>query len=261
MKKLFLLLVVAILSVGCTRVETGHVGVRVNFNGTYDPQELPPGFHQSIIGSVNTYVANEMTITLDNLKPQTKDKTLMHDMDLTFNYTVSPMQIVEMVTAFKGRDLKGESGDTYPMGLYVSNIVTTATSDVVGKYDALEVNDNRENVRAEILAQTVNLLKQEHLDDKIQVRQIFIKNMQIAPQLTNSALTAITAENELKAKTIQVQVAEQEALRLNMLSKNIQNIQYMQAKAMQDIAEGIKDGKVSSIVVPWDFKGIINVGK
>jgi hypothetical protein len=35
----------------------------------------------------------------------------------------------------------------------------------------------------------------------------------------------------------------------------------MNAKALQDIAEGIKNGKVQSIVVPYDFKGIVNVGK
>jgi hypothetical protein len=29
----------------------------------------------------------------------------------------------------------------------------------------------------------------------------------------------------------------------------------MQAKAQSDIAEGIKNGKVNTVVVPFDFKG------
>ena len=69
---------------GCTRIESGHSGVRVNFNGSYDPQELGVGFHQHVVGTIKKYVTNEMTISLNDLRPQTKDKTLMQDLDLTF---------------------------------------------------------------------------------------------------------------------------------------------------------------------------------
>jgi hypothetical protein len=34
----------------------------------------------------------------------------------------------------------------------------------------------------------------------------------------------------------------------------------MAAMALQDIAEGVKEGKVNTVVVPYDFRGIINVG-
>lgn len=40
-----------------------------------------------------------------------------------------------------------------------------------------------------------------------------------------------------------------------------QSIAYMNAQATMMIAEGIRDGKVQSIVVPHDFKGIVNVGR
>jgi hypothetical protein len=32
----------------------------------------------------------------------------------------------------------------------------------------------------------------------------------------------------------------------------------MEAKALSDIAEGVKNGKVQTIIVPYDFKGIIS---
>ena len=243
---------VLICSTACTRVETGHAGVRVNFNGSYDTQELGVGFHQTMIGNVITVVANEMTVELNDLKPQTKDKTLMHDMDMTFNYVVTPGQIVELMTAFKGRNMTTAAGDIYPMGAYISNIVTTATSDVIGKYDALDVNNHREEIRAQIMAQTVGLLRQEKLDRSIQVKQIFIKNMQIAPELTASALVAITSENELKAKTIQVQVAEQENKRLAMMSGNSKNMEYMALENQRLFIQKM-DGKNTVYVIPTNL--------
>ena len=116
MKKL--LLVAAILSAtACTKIETGHSGVRVNFNGSYDPQELGVGFHQTMIGSVKTYVTNEMTLQLSDLTPQTKDKTVLSDMDLQYTYTINPSQLVELVTTFKGRDWDDGQGNVYPMGV------------------------------------------------------------------------------------------------------------------------------------------------
>jgi hypothetical protein len=35
----------------------------------------------------------------------------------------------------------------------------------------------------------------------------------------------------------------------------------MEATALVTLAEAVKAGKVQTIVVPYDFKGIVNVGK
>lgn len=34
----------------------------------------------------------------------------------------------------------------------------------------------------------------------------------------------------------------------------------MQAQAQMKIAEGIAEGKVHTVVIPYDFKGMVNVG-
>jgi hypothetical protein len=69
----------------------------------------------------------------------------------------------------------------------------------------------------------------------------------------------IISQNELKTKEFEVQTAKKEAERLVALSQNHANIDYMNAKSLSDIAEGVKTGKVNTIVVPFDFKGIVNV--
>lgn len=56
-----------------------------------------------------------------------------------------------------------------------------------------------------------------------------------------------------------MKTAKLEAERIAALNANKGATQYMAAMALQDIATGVKHGKVNTVVVPYDFKGIINV--
>jgi hypothetical protein len=103
-------------------------------------------------------------------------------------------------------------------------------------------------------------LKAEKLDAAITIAQVQVKNILPAQSIIDSANAVITSQNQQKAKQVEVGTAKLEAERLAMLSSNGQNVKYMQAKAMQDIAEGVKAGSVKAIVIPWDFKGIVNLG-
>jgi len=44
-----------------------------------------------------------------------------------------------------------------------------------------------------------------------------------------------------------------------VLNSNKGAVEYMSAMAMMNISEGIKSGKVQAVVVPYDFKGIVNI--
>jgi hypothetical protein len=46
-----------------------------------------------------------------------------------------------------------------------------------------------------------------------------------------------------------------------LANQSASSIAYMNAQANLMIAEGIKNGKVQTIVVPQDFRGMVNVGK
>lgn len=256
MKKLSLLLLsVAVLS-GCTRVDTGHVGVRKTFNGTIELEELDPGFHQNLVGSVKNFVATEMTLTLANLQPQTKDRSSLEDLDLTFTYSVNPEQIADLTVRFKGRDAESDDG-WYPMGAYMQNVVRTAAADVISNYEALIANEHREEIRDKIKIRIEEILKEEKLDADIEVHQIFINNLHIAAALQESAQKVIVEENNLKAKRVAVQTAEQEALRLAAMANKPNIVEYMNAKANADIGEAVLQGKVATIVVPHNFTNML----
>ena len=81
-------------------------------------------------------------------------------------------------------------------------------------------------------------------------------------EILSSATAYVRAQNELKVKSTEVEIAKKESERMAALSANSgQSIAYMQAEALRQIAYGIREGKVQTIVVPYDFKGIVNVGK
>lgn len=261
MKKILIVLAAAgvVSLTGCTRVETGHVGIRTTFNGSIEPEELGVGFHQTLIGTVHTYVANEITWKIDNLTPQTKDRSQLEDLDLAYTYSVNPHSIADLVVRYKGRDAEADNGDRYPLALYVENVVKTSTTDVISKYDALEANEKREEIRNKIRVQAEAMFKEDGLQEAVQIHQVFVKNLQLSKAIMQSANAVIISQNELKTKEFEVQTAKKEAERLVALSQNHANIDYMNAKSLSDIAEGVKSGKVNTIVVPFDFKGIVNV--
>lgn len=81
-------------------------------------------------------------------------------------------------------------------------------------------------------------------------RQIF--------NLVASANELVRAKNELKQKEVEVKTAEAEARRMAALANNsAQSVQFMQAQAMLNISEGIKAGKVQTIVVPANFNALM----
>lgn len=262
MNKFFAVIGLVILLVvsGCTSIETGKIGVRVWPNGNIDEREIPTGFAQVIFGSVRHYVANDITWSVKDLRPSTKDKSVIHDLDLSYTYSITPDKIVDSVIQYKGRDAVDNDGDWYPLAHYVENVVTDVTSDVFKKFDALEVNENREEIRDTMLRLIVSKLKVDGFEGVINVHQIFIKNLQIDPNIVKSATEVITAQNNLEAKKIEVKTAEKEAERLGFLASNAKNIDYMNANSLADVAAAIREGKVSAIVVPYDFKGLVQVG-
>jgi regulator of protease activity HflC (stomatin/prohibitin superfamily) len=251
------LVILFIFLSGCTRVETGHTGVRTNFNGEIEQTARGVGWHQTLFGHLTVYTSNQMTIELQGLTPQTKDRSTLQDLDLAFTYTIEPSAIPAMVVKFKGRDLThGE--DIYPLGNYVSSVVTTAVTSAVSEYEALEANANREKIRLSIIAKAKEILKEEKLDDIIRIHQVFVKNLLLAPELRASATATIAAQNDLIRKTTEVASATKDAQKFAALSTPA-NIAYMNAKANADIAEAVKAGKVNTMIIPYNFNGMINL--
>jgi hypothetical protein len=76
--------------------------------------------------------------------------------------------------------------------------------------------------------------------------------------VVQSANDLVRAKNELKQKEVEVKTAEAESRRMAALANNsASSIAFMNAQAALNISEGIKNGKVQTIVVPANFNALM----
>ena len=253
----------AVLATGCTRIETGEVGVRVGFDKQVKPGELLPGsFNQVLIGDVLTFPVKDVNVKLDDMTPVAKDNSTMKDFDAVVIYNINQSQVAELYSqksqAFHAR----HNGDIYLMYNYIVQTARNAIYKEARKYEALDMADNRQAMEQAIKDQIQKSLAEEKLDGSLVIGQVLIRTVVPADSVVASANELVRAKNELKQKEVEVKTAEAEARRMQALAnQGSASIAYMQAKAMADIAEGVKNGKVQTIIVPTDFKGFVNVGK
>jgi regulator of protease activity HflC (stomatin/prohibitin superfamily) len=252
-------LAAAVLATGCTRIETGEVGVRVGFDKQVQSGELLPGsFNQTIIGEVLTFPIKDVNVTLDNMTPVAKDNSTMKDLDAVVVYNINPQQVSELY-ATKNRAFHAEfKGDTYVMYNYIVQNARNAIYKAARKYEALDMADNRGEMEKFIQEEIVRNLADEKLDGSIMISQVLIRNVVPADAVVDSANALVRSKNELKQKEVEVKTAEAESRRMAALANNSgASIAFMQAQAMLNISEGIKNGQVQTIVVPSNFNALM----
>lgn len=259
------LAIAAVFSTGCTRITTGEVGVRVDASRQIQGVELMPGsWNQTIVGDVLTFPVKDVPVEINDKRYSTAENSALADFDMTLFYSINPTSVSELYgtksRAFHFYDEKEK--DTYLMFNYMATVANNAAYKVVRQYKNLEAADNRQKMEAEVKEAVQEQLKSEKLDGAIIVGGVQIRSILPNSEIQKAATDLVRSANELKIKDNEVKIAEKEAERMKALASNSgQSIAYMQAQANMKIAEGIANGKVQTIVVPMDFKGMVNVGK
>jgi regulator of protease activity HflC (stomatin/prohibitin superfamily) len=248
---------------GCTRVETGEVGVRVGFDKQVKQGELLPGsFNQTIIGDVLTFPVKDVQVDVKDMTPLASDNSTVADFDMSVVYSVNPTSVAEIYTTKnRGFHAVTEDGDTLLMYNYIFQLTRNAAYKVARKYESLKMADNRAEIENLIRAEIVESLNEEKLGNSITISQVLVRQITPAESIVASANALVRAQNEMKQKEVEVKTAKLEAERIAALNANAGATKYMEATALVTLAEAVKAGKVQTIVVPYDFKGIVNVGK
>jgi regulator of protease activity HflC (stomatin/prohibitin superfamily) len=261
MKRIFTLsiLAAAVLATGCTRIETGEVGVRVGFDKQVQSGELLPGsFNQVLIGDVLTFPIKDVNVVLENMTPVASDNSTMKDLDAVVVYNINPAQVAELYST-KNKSFHAEfKGDTLVMYNYIVQNARNAIYKAARKYEALDMADKRSEMEKFIQDEIVRNLAEEKLDGAIMISQVMIRNVVPSDTVVESANALVRSKNELKQKEVEVKTAEAESRRMAALANNSgSSIAFMQAQAMLNISEGIKNGKVQTIVVPSNFNALM----
>ena len=253
------ILAVAVLATGCTRIETGEVGVRVDAYKQVQPGELLPGsINQTIIGDVLTFPVKDVNVTLNDMTPVAKDNSTMKDLDAVIVYNINPQTVAELYST-KNKAFHAEfKGDTYVMYNYVVQNARNAIYKAARKYEALDMADNRTEMENMIKEEIMRNLAEEKLDGSIAISQVMVRSVVPADSVVESANALVRAKNELKQKEVEVKTAEAESRRMAALANNsASSIAFMQAQAMLNISEGIKNGRVQTVVVPSNMTSLM----
>lgn len=261
-KKTLAIILAATTLTACTRIETGTVGLRVNMSNVVEPNELQPGsWNQTIIGSVLEFPVRSIQVSKENLTPQTADNSTLKDFDVAMVYDINPTSVSDIWVNQSRAFHTYEKHEWYLMHQYMLQLLNSASVKAVRKYNALSVADNRQNIETDIKASVDKMLADEGLDKAIVVSQVRVANATPADDIVASANAAVKATNDLKTKQVEVEIAKQEAQRIQTLNSNSQAIPYMNAMSQMEIAKAVREGKVQTIVIPTDFRGMLNVGK
>lgn len=250
------------MTAACTRIETGEVGVRVGFDKQVQQGELLPGsFNQVLIGDVLTFPIKDVNVKLDDMTPVAKDNSTMKDLDAVVIYNINQAQVAELYSSKSQAFHAKHNGDIYLMYNYITQTARNAIYKEARKFEALDMADNRQAMEQSIKETIQRTLAEEKLDGSLVISQVLIRNIVPADSVVASANELVRAKNELKQKEVEVKTAEAEARRMAALAnQNSAAIAYMRAQAELNISEGIKNGKVNTIIVPSNMTALGNIG-
>ncbi len=261
MKKLFAILAMTVALAGCHIIDTGKVGLRKNFDKSVEKTELVTGsFNQVLIGTVTDFPVREIPLEIKDMHPPALNGDPMGDFDVTVSYNINPSAVSDLYVN-KSHENHATNGDGETLLMYtrLQTIVRSAVYKVVNEYESLTMNNHRDAIETKIAEQVRKTLVSEKLEGSIIIGQVQVKSIEPPESVKQSAIRLVAAKAENAAKDIEVSTAEKEAKRIAALNANKGAIEYMNAQSLALIADGVANGKVNTIVVPYDFKGIVNV--
>ena len=257
---MLMMLIALMFATGCERIETGQVGLRVNASKEIQSNELMPGsWNQTLIGSVLVFPVKDIQVSLENKTPLTADNSALADFDINVVYTINPSAVSELYST-KSKSFNGTDDDNniYLMYKYVETLINNAAYKAVREYKSLEVADKRVEIEVKIKESVTEQLKSERLDGYISITVVQIRNVAPNAEIMRSATEYVKAQNDLKIKTTEVEIARKESERMAALSSNSEkSIAYMNAQAALNISEGVKEGKVQTIIIPSNMTGLM----
>jgi hypothetical protein len=239
------------LATGCTRIETGEVGLRVGFDKQVSTGELLPGsFNQVIIGNVITFPVKEISVKVEDMTPLAKDNSTMKDFDTLVTYNINQAQVAEIYNS-KNRSFHAvHDGDVYLMYNYIFNAARNAIYKAARKYEALEMGDARQAMETEIKEQIIRTLAEEKLDGTIVIGQVLIRNIIPADSVVASANELVKAKNEYKTEEVKVATAKKrnESMQANPMAIPLLKAE-AEAEAMRQLPVAIANFKGQTLVI------------
>ena len=251
MKKFLLLPIVATLG-ACTQIDTGNIGVESTL-GQVKKETMAPGVYFTMFKRVTEVSAKELRMELNDMKPQTKDKITLADLDVDIFYQIDPSKAAEIMTKWPGDavELKGEDGVRLGNG-YVTRQAREAIYNAISQYGSETVHTERVSIAAKVVEAL-----QKDLDDSAGKGMFFVRSANVRNLVTDPALEAAIKENanrnfQIASKQKEVELAKAEADRKRVEAQGDADAIRLRASAIQ--AQGGKEYVELEAIKKWDGK-------
>lgn len=199
MKKLLIIALCSIITMSCTRIGVGHVGLKVDQTGDskgVNPMKYVTGwvFYNPFSSDIEEFPTFMQHVEYNEFKINAHGGS-QFDIKPYINYVVDPSKADSIYMQFKTTDLEIISTQ------YIRNAVYQAFTDVTGKYSPDDLLKNREKYEKEVFLTLTKSMRSKG----------FILQ-QVTSNLTPPAtlVASIDAKNkaEQDAQAIQLQVAQ-----------------------------------------------------
>jgi regulator of protease activity HflC (stomatin/prohibitin superfamily) len=251
MKKLALLPLVAILG-ACTQIDTGNIGVESTL-GQVKKETMPPGVYFTMFKRVTEVSAKELRLELNDMKPQTKDKITLADLDVDVFYQIDSSKAAEIMTKWPGDavELKGEEGVRLGNN-YVTRQAREAIYNAISQYGSETVHTERVSIAAKVVESL-----QKDLDESAGKGMFFVRSANVRNLVTDPALEAAIKENanrnfQIASKQKEVELAKAEADRKRVEAQGDADAIRLRAQAIT--TAGGKEYVELEAIKKWDGK-------
>lgn len=251
MKKLLLIPIIATLG-ACTQIDTGNIGVESTL-GQVKKETMPPGVYFTMFKRVTEVSAKELRLSLEDMKPQTKDKITLADLDVDIFYQIDPTKAAEIMTKWPGDavEFKGEDGVRIGNN-YVTRQAREAVYNAISQYGSDTVHTERVSIAAKVVDSL-----QKDLDESAGKGMFFVRSANVRNLVTDPALEQAIKESanrnfQIAAKQKEVELAKAEADRKRVEAQGEADAIRLRASAVA--AQGGADYVQLKAIEKWDGK-------
>jgi regulator of protease activity HflC (stomatin/prohibitin superfamily) len=251
MRKIILAAVCASLA-ACTQIDTGNIGVESTL-GQVKKETLPPGIYFTMFKRVTEVSAKELGLSLQDMKPQTKDKITLADLDIDIFYQIDPGKASEIITRWPGDMVEYRNEDGVRVGNnYVTRQARETIYNVISQYGSDTVHLERTAIAAKIVEGL-----QKDLDSSVGKGWFFVRSANVRNLVTDPALEQAIKDSanrnfQIAAKQKEVELAKAEAERKRVEAQGEADSIKIKAQAIS--SAGGKDYVELKAIEKWDGK-------
>ena len=232
-----------------TTISTGENGLYVGFDSQVKNEVLTPGINYDGFGSIKVFNTRKITVTANDLRPKTKDNTIMKEMDVTVTYSINPTSLYGFYT---GYDISNhgvtQNGQIQLMATYIQRLITSSVNQSVDEFPALDVNSKLEQIQDTIKANLSEALQKNGLGGKITIDSIIVGKADLPDSLVESVNRVVAAQSANKEQQVKTETARLKAEENKALASTV-TTQSLEYQRLEVLREAMKNGSIQKILI------------